>query len=57
LSGTGIECPIITDDLICKFNKYALEMNWGRKGQIAKKIEKLDKGFKYFYTNLNTTIM
>ncbi len=57
LSGTGIECPIITDDLICKFNKYALEMNWGRKGQIAKKIEKLDNGFKYFYTNLNTTIM
>ncbi|HHT9144503.1 MAG: SDR family oxidoreductase, partial [Candidatus Brocadiaceae bacterium] len=57
LSGTGIGCPIITDDLICKFNKYAVDMSWGSKGQIAKRIEKVDNGFENFYTNLNTMLI
>ena len=41
LSGTGIECTIITYDLICKVNKYAIGMNCGRKGQIMEKREKI----------------
>ena len=54
LSYTGTECPIITDDLICKFNKYAIGMIWDRKGQITEKREKADSGFNHFYNNLNT---
>ena len=57
LSGTGIECPIITDDLICKFNEYAVDMNWGRKGQITEKTEKVENRFEHFFNNLNTIII
>ncbi|MDO8141095.1 MAG: SDR family oxidoreductase [Candidatus Brocadiales bacterium] len=57
LSGTGIECPIVTDDLICKYNEYAVGMNWGRKGQITEKMENVDNGFEYFLNHLNTIII
>ncbi len=33
LSGTGIECPIITDDLIHRFNNYTLRSHGCRKAQ------------------------
>lgn len=35
LSGTGIQCPLITLELINCFINYAVDTNWGRKEQDA----------------------
>ena len=56
LSGLGIECPMITDDLICKYNQYGVDMNWGRRGQTAKEIEKVREGFEHFNDSSNVVI-
>ncbi|MEP9410781.1 MAG: SDR family oxidoreductase [Candidatus Brocadia sp.] len=31
LSGTAIECPLITQELINRFIQYAIDTNWGKK--------------------------
>lgn len=31
LAGTGIECPMITGDMVALFMRYAIDTNWGRK--------------------------
>ena len=31
LSGTGIECPLVTQELINRFIQYAVDTNWGKK--------------------------
>lgn len=36
LSGTAIECPLITQELINLFIQYAIDTNWGKKKQIEK---------------------
>lgn len=36
LSGTAIECPLITQELINRFIQYAENTNWGKKKQIEK---------------------
>lgn len=36
LSGTSIECPLITQELISRFIQYAENTNWGKKNQIEK---------------------
>lgn len=33
LSGTGIECPLITQELINRFIQFAVNTNWGKKRQ------------------------
>ena len=35
LSGTAIECPLITQELINRFIQYAENTNWGKKKQFA----------------------
>ncbi|MDN3514688.1 MAG: SDR family oxidoreductase [Candidatus Brocadia sp.] len=35
LSGAGIECPLITQELINRFIQYAVDTNWGKKRQIS----------------------
>lgn len=37
LSGTAIECPLITQELINRFVQYAIDTNWGKKKQIGEK--------------------
>lgn len=37
LSGTAIECPLITQELITCFIQYALDTHWGKKKQIEGK--------------------
>ncbi|MFN3532873.1 MAG: SDR family oxidoreductase, partial [Candidatus Brocadia sp.] len=37
LSGTGIECPLITQELINRFIQYAIDTNWGKKNKSGKK--------------------
>lgn len=37
LSGTGIECPLITQELISRFIQYAIDTNWGKKKQPLEK--------------------
>lgn len=31
LSGTGIECPLITQELVSRFIQYAIDTNWGKE--------------------------
>lgn len=38
LRGTGIECPLITQELINRFLQYAIDTNWGNQGQAAANI-------------------
>jgi len=37
LSGTAVDCPLITQELINRFIQYAIDTNWGKKKQIEKK--------------------
>ncbi len=37
LSGTAIECPLITQELINRFVQYASDTNWGKKKHIEEK--------------------
>lgn len=35
LSGTGIECPLITQEIVNRYIQYAIDTNWGEKRQSA----------------------
>ncbi len=52
LSGTGIECPIITDDLIDRFNHYLVAMNRGENERLAE----IAGGYEYYHTSLDEIV-
>lgn len=43
LSGTTIECPFITQEVINRFIQYALDTNWGKKNTLMKENCRTDK--------------
>jgi len=37
IPGTGIECPLITEELIHRFIQYGVDTHWGKKNTTSGK--------------------
>lgn len=54
LRGTGIECPLITQELMNRFLQYAIDTNWGNQGQTAVYIHSDDTNVVKFDNTLDS---